>query len=93
MNQNHVTVCAAWDEVANVWVTTTSDVPGLVTEADSWQDLQAKLDILVPELLETNGRGSAGADLVIELIENHPWRPKSRRLESNLQAGGFALPG
>ena len=72
MNQNHVTVCAAWDLVAKVWVTTSSDVPGLVTEAESWQRLQAKLDIMVHELLATNGRVSAGAEISIDLIEEPP---------------------
>ncbi len=72
MNHSHATVCAAWDQVANVWVTTSSDVPGLVTETDTWQGLQAKLDTMVPELLETNGRVSAGAAISIDLIEEPP---------------------
>lgn len=72
MNQNHATVCAAWDQVTIVWVTTSSDVPGLVTEADSWQGHQAKLEIMVLELLETNRRVSAGAAISIDLVEEPP---------------------
>lgn len=60
MNQNHVTVCAAWDRVSNVWATTSSDVPGLVTEAATWLSLQAKLDIFAPELLQVKSTPNAG---------------------------------
>ena len=49
-----IVVRALWDEDAGVFVATSDDVPGLVTEARSLQDLRAKLLILVPELLELN---------------------------------------
>ena len=48
-------VRAEWDEEASVWVATSDDVPGLATEADTVEALSAKLDILVPELLQANG--------------------------------------
>lgn len=33
-------VRAEWDEEARVWVATSDDVPGLVTEADTVEDLE-----------------------------------------------------
>lgn len=44
-----------WGEEACVWVATSEDVPGLVTEADTQEDLMKKLRVMVPELLELNG--------------------------------------
>jgi len=44
-----------FDNEAKVWVAESDDVPGLVTEAGSIDDLIAKLRILIPELLEENG--------------------------------------
>ncbi len=46
---------AEWDEEAKVWVATSNDVPGLATEAETIELLTAKLEILLPELLELNG--------------------------------------
>jgi predicted RNase H-like HicB family nuclease len=46
---------AEWDEEAGVWVATSDDVPGLATEAETMEALSAKLDTMVPELLEANG--------------------------------------
>ena len=45
---------ASWDPEAEVWVATSEDVPGLVTEAASVEALTSKLRILIPELLEAN---------------------------------------
>ena len=48
-------VKALWDSKASVWVATSDDVPGLVTESKSFESLLKKLRTLVPELLELNG--------------------------------------
>jgi len=48
-------VRAEWDDEALVWVATSDDVPGLVAEAATAEALQAKLPILLPERLDTNG--------------------------------------
>lgn len=45
---------AEWDADALVWVATSDDVPGLVTEADTLEALDSKLQVMVPELLEAN---------------------------------------
>ena len=47
-------VVAEWDPEAQVWVATSDDVPGLVAEANSEDNLVNKLKALVPELLELN---------------------------------------
>lgn len=52
MRQFHVK--AVWDEEALVWVATSDDVPGLITEADTIPALTTKLKTLIPELLEAN---------------------------------------
>jgi hypothetical protein len=48
-------VNAEWDDEARVWVATSDDVPGLVTESRTFEALLKKLRTLVPELLELNG--------------------------------------
>jgi predicted RNase H-like HicB family nuclease len=46
---------ATWDDEAKVWVATSDDVPGLVTEATSFDTLMPKLKVMIPELLDANG--------------------------------------
>jgi hypothetical protein len=48
------------DEEAKVRVVNDTDVPGLVTEAATFEALEAKLRVMVPELLALNR--PAGAD-------------------------------
>lgn len=50
-----IEVKAEWDSEAKVWVATSDDVVGLITEAETVELLQKKLLILIPELLEANG--------------------------------------
>lgn len=45
-----IEVSADWDSEARVWVATSEDVPGLVTEAATPEELE----VLIPELLEAN---------------------------------------
>lgn len=52
-------VRAEWDDEAEVWVATSDDVPGLATEAETIEALSAKLEHMVPELLEANGIATA----------------------------------
>ena len=58
---------AEWDEEASVWVATSDDVPGLVSEADTIEQLSAKLEVLIPELLDANGYPD-GQDVPFELL-------------------------
>ncbi|MBI4906425.1 MAG: DUF1902 domain-containing protein [Acidobacteria bacterium] len=52
-------VLARWDVDAEVWVAESDDVPGLVAEAASPNELARKLRTLIPELLDLNGVGAA----------------------------------
>jgi predicted RNase H-like HicB family nuclease len=62
-------VDAAWDDDASVWVATSDDIPGLVTEAETLDELRAKLVDLVPELLAENGdRADRSTALPIEIV-------------------------
>jgi predicted RNase H-like HicB family nuclease len=54
MNLAKIDVNAEWDAKANVWVASSDDLPALVTEADTLEDLQRKLAVMIPELLEAN---------------------------------------
>jgi predicted RNase H-like HicB family nuclease len=47
-----IVVHADWDPEAQVWVATTQDLRGLVTEADSIEALRAKLPGMILDLLE-----------------------------------------
>ena len=48
-------VNAKWDDEAKVWVATSDDISGLVTEADSLDAMVKKLQVIIPELLDANG--------------------------------------
>jgi hypothetical protein len=61
-------VNADWDSQAKVWVASSNDVPGLVTEALSLEALDAKLKIMVPELLELNDCLPQGSAIDIEIM-------------------------
>ena len=61
-------VNAEWDADASVWVASSDDVPGLVTESDTLEALQSKVQIMVPELLEANGCLPANKIIQIELL-------------------------
>ena len=51
---SELTVEANWDAEAGVWVAESDDVPGLVTEAANLEELERKLSVLIPELLDAN---------------------------------------
>ena len=59
MTQQYL-VRAEWDSDALVWVASSDNVPGLVTEADIIEALETKLQTMVPELLEANGHLRSG---------------------------------
>lgn len=48
------TVTCRWDNEARCWYVAESDVPGLATGADTLDELVAKLQVAIPELLELN---------------------------------------
>jgi len=70
MGVKQITVKAEWDPEAKVWVATSDDVAGLITEADTVEALAEKLSVMIPELLEANGimTGGAAREVPISLI-------------------------
>lgn len=66
-------VFAGWDARARVWVATSDEVPGLVTESATIGALQDKLQDLVPQLLRANGAGDTddGFELVLRQLPAH----------------------
>ncbi len=50
-----IRIHAVWDAEAGVWVATSDNLPGLVTEADTAERLLEKIKVMIPELIELNG--------------------------------------
>jgi predicted RNase H-like HicB family nuclease len=67
-------VTADWDPEAGVWVATTRDLRGLVTEAETIEALRAKLPGMVLDLLEEAGITDmpASIEIVARLSEPLP---------------------
>lgn len=60
-------VKAAFDRDTGVWYVSDTEVPGLSTEAPSFDALCEKVLIMAPELLELNG-WQDGREVAIEII-------------------------
>lgn len=67
-----IIVHADWDPEASVWIATTQDVRGLVTEAESIEALRAKLPGMVLDLLEENGISDLPASIEIVARASDP---------------------
>jgi hypothetical protein len=52
-----IMIAARWDAEASVWIATSDDVPGLVVEAATWPAMIEEVRLVLPELLEVEGRG------------------------------------
>jgi hypothetical protein len=55
MNRDLV-ITARWDGEANVWLATSTDVPGLIVEAETWPAMIEEVRLVLPDLLELSGR-------------------------------------
>jgi predicted RNase H-like HicB family nuclease len=60
-----IVIHADWDPEASVWVATTQDLRGLVTEAESIEALRAKLPGMILDLLDENGISDRPASIEI----------------------------
>ena len=60
-----IVVTADWDPEARVWVATTRDLRGLVTEAQTIEELRAKLPGMIFDMLEEAGESDVPASLEI----------------------------
>jgi len=65
---NTYTVTCRWDEEAGVWYVADSDVPGLAYEADTLEEMERKLQAVIPELLELNQPDYVPGPVPFELI-------------------------
>lgn len=75
-----IVVRATWDNEADVWTAESSDLPGLVTEASSLDELDAKLPDLIRDLLDVN-EADGGFDVPVEVIASF-----SRRIRIGAKA-------
>ena len=62
-----IVVTADWDPEAGVWVATTRDLRGLVTEAETLEALRAKLPGMILDLLEEAGDVELTASIEIRV--------------------------
>jgi predicted RNase H-like HicB family nuclease len=60
-----IVIHADWDAEAGVWVATTSDLRGLVTEAETIEALRSKLPGMIHDLLEEYGISNLPASIEI----------------------------
>lgn len=67
-----IVIHADWDPDAGVWVATTQDVKGLVTEAETMEALRAKLPGMILDLLEENGISDRPASIEIVARASDP---------------------
>ena len=67
-----IVVHADWDPEAAVWVATTQDLRGLVTEAESIEALRAKLPGMILDLLEESGSSDLPASIEIVARASDP---------------------
>ena len=72
-----IVVRATWDRDAGVWVAVSSDLPGLITEAASLDELDRKLPGLIQDLLE-DGDNNEDIDIPIEIVASRSSRVRVR---------------
>ena len=65
---NLIVVRAQWDSEASVWVAESADIPGLSTEADTLEGLQAKLPAIIADLIEANGMSGDLPDVPVNIL-------------------------
>jgi hypothetical protein len=61
-------VKASFDTEADVWFVDHTDIPGLATEATSFEELCRKIEVMASELLEANGLETGAVEVPIEII-------------------------
>jgi predicted RNase H-like HicB family nuclease len=72
-----IVVKATWDPEAQVFVAESDDVPGLVTEAESIEALQAKLPGIIQDLLDQEGGDEV--EIPIEIVAHASTRVRITR--------------
>ena len=78
--QNVIVVRALRDEDAGVWVATSTDLPGLVAEADTMEALAAKLPGMIADLIGLDGTTSDLPEIPIHIIAEQTARVVNPRV-------------
>jgi predicted RNase H-like HicB family nuclease len=71
MNKIVLVVHVLWDAESHMFVATSDDIPGLVTEADSFEKLVERVKLVAPELLELNGILPEGDRIPLAFQQSH----------------------
>lgn len=74
MIHQSIIVRAVWDEEARVWIATSEDVPGLVAEAGTMEDLRETVLTRVSELLQLNGGAFALSEIPVHILAEQTTR-------------------
>jgi hypothetical protein len=59
-----IVIDAAWDDEAKVWVAMARDGVGIATEAETMEQLQRKLAVIVPDLLGDDHHGPFEIEII-----------------------------
>ncbi len=65
-----INIQARWDGEASVWIATSTDVPGLVVEADSWPGMIDEVRLVLPDLMELSGQPHQQLSLTFKAEEH-----------------------
>lgn len=63
-------IWAEWDDHTRRWSATSDDVPGLILETDTWEELMKAIQDMVPVLLDLND-GIQGCRVPISVQANY----------------------
>ena len=80
MKHPTIIVRADWDDAAGVWVATSADIDGLVTEAPTLEALRTKVLVMVPELMELNGEQSDLPEIPVHIVAQQTSRVRNPAL-------------
>ncbi|MCL2277349.1 MAG: DUF1902 domain-containing protein [Treponema sp.] len=53
---NEYDIILTWDEEASVWIAESDDIPGLILESASFDDLIERVKNAIPDLLDHDGK-------------------------------------
>lgn len=67
---HEITIQARWDGEASVWIATSTDVPGLVIEAETWPAMIDEVRLVLPDLLDIAGRDARNLSLTFKAEEH-----------------------
>lgn len=65
-----INIQARWDSETNVWIATSTDVPGFVVEADTWPSMIEEVRLILHELMELRGHGHESRSLTFKAEEH-----------------------